>query len=596
MDTENTNSERFLAIIESPASRRSDDRLAKLAGMCGIPTEIARIPSDSSLSGLAEAWSSRPHAIAIHAGILKRARVRANSGGRWRDLLDQSDYALIYGCVGPETAEIVEELVPPGLQGSLRVNSTAARFSFPSGTEQVCEELSGGSFRTCASGSIPVFEAAGNDSLVIMRVEDHPFFAAKRSANGGRFFLSSDEVEDIDREATPDDPSSDALACLLPFLIFFRQAFGNQCWKSAKRHAVLTIDDPLLRSRYGCLSYRQLVRAIREHGFAATIAFIPWNYRRTDQRTALLFSRNSDVLSLCIHGCDHVKREFGVSNLEETRSKARTALERMRAHERITGLGYERLMVFPQGVFSRAALEALSKEGYLAAVNTSVFPCDYEGELKLRDLLEPAMTRYGFPVFGRRYPEKSSFKFAVDSFLGKPCIITAHHENFRGGYESICNTVDGITALDPNLSWVSLQRAVSSTVHLRWENPGRCAVRCYTNRVLLQNPHGRDVTIVLEKRLASEPQLPRLSVNGMPIECELSGSLLRAEFRLEAQLGADIRFASPESADVPREALGMWNEGRVAIRRYLSELRDNWLSKSETLAALSSNALRLFSR
>ena len=47
------------------------------------------------------------------------------------------------------------------------------------------------------------------------------------------------------------------------------------------------------------------------------------------------------------------------------------ALERMNRHQRRTGVPYEPIMVFPQGIFSERAMSVLKRRNFVAAVNTT---------------------------------------------------------------------------------------------------------------------------------------------------------------------------------------------------------------------------------
>jgi len=64
----------------------------------------------------------------------------------------------------------------------------------------------------------------------------------------------------------------------------------------------LTVDDAWLREPYGYLQYSDLLQEMRRHNFHTTIAFIPWNYDRSEPDVISLFRANSDRLSICIHG------------------------------------------------------------------------------------------------------------------------------------------------------------------------------------------------------------------------------------------------------------------------------------------------------
>ena len=75
--------------------------------------------------------------------------------------------------------------------------------------------------------------------------------------------------------------------------------------------ACLIIDDPLLRPKYGCIDYEKLLEQMKAHDFFTEIAFIPWNYKRSDPKTIRLFAENRDYYAICVHGCNHLGNEFG---------------------------------------------------------------------------------------------------------------------------------------------------------------------------------------------------------------------------------------------------------------------------------------------
>ena len=80
--------------------------------------------------------------------------------------------------------------------------------------------------------------------------------------------------------------------------------------------------------------------------------------------------------SLSVHGCDHTRAEFGSSDRQRLYWKAQQALERMNRHESITGISHDPVMVFPQGIFSEAAMDVLKRTGLIASVNNDVISAD----------------------------------------------------------------------------------------------------------------------------------------------------------------------------------------------------------------------------
>lgn len=226
--------------------------------------------------------------------------------------------------------------------------------------------------------------------------------------------------------------------------------------------ACLIIDDPTLRPSYGCLNYEDLLRAMKDHRFFTEIAFIPYNWRRSDPETVRLFLENPDHLAICVHGCDHTGGEFGSPSYDELRRRAETALDRMDRHEELTGLGYDPVMVFPQGRFSAAALKALRDVGYAAAFNSGLTAQNGEAPPAAEHRLPATRFFHDFPLFTRHYPSDRD-AFARDFEAGRPLIAVEHHGVFRDGYGAITDFADWINALG-DVRWTSLGEIVERYV------------------------------------------------------------------------------------------------------------------------------------
>ena len=85
--------------------------------------------------------------------------------------------------------------------------------------------------------------------------------------------------------------------------------------------------------------------------FTTSVGFIPWNYRRSDPGLVSLLKSNSKRFSIAIHGCDHTNAEFGTTDASALDWLARTAASRMELHKQKHRLDYDKVMIFPQGVF-----------------------------------------------------------------------------------------------------------------------------------------------------------------------------------------------------------------------------------------------------
>jgi hypothetical protein len=283
--------------------------------------------------------------------------------------------------------------------------------------------------------------------------------------------------------------------------------------------------------RYGFLNYEDLIDAFRGERFWASVAFIPWNRRRTRPVTGDLVKAGSSRLSLFVHGCDHTSAEFGSSSVDHLENLVRLGTSRMTEHREITGIDFDKVMIFPQAIFSQAAMTALEKNNYMAAVNSGLTPPG-AGELKIRDLIQPAVTVYGFPLFHRRVATRLE-DFALDLFLGQPAIIEAHHDDFRKGYGYLRDFVSRMNALD-DIRWDRVGEVVQRASWVRKTAEGVAVMACTRGR------------------------------SDIPVQ--------------------------------PGVEPGPVTRVRVWLRRHLSEFRDNYVSRSLVLARVAAAGSRLVYR
>lgn len=304
--------------------------------------------------------------------------------------------------------------------------------------------------------------------------DSFPFFLSK-----GRFFLlASNQVLDIDSIAEYEcEPGRKHFAGLIPFVMFIKWALKERCWHLPTYCASIIIDDPLLRPRYGFIDFAVFLSWIQKNDLGATFAFIPWNYGRSDPVIATMFSMNPERLSICVHGCDHTSGEFSTSDTARLDAIVKTAMTRMIRHKKSHTLPFDKVMVFPQGKFSNEAPEILRRNGYIGAVNTTVFSTNYDGRLTVRNLLEVAVSYpSGVPVYRRRKPIEL-FDFACDLLFEKPLFIIQHHQDFERGFAPLLSFIQRIQEIKPNIKWMPVGSVLSHTNLQRIQNDGTVQVR-----------------------------------------------------------------------------------------------------------------------
>jgi len=417
------------------------------------------------------------------------------------------------------------------------------------------------------------------------------------------FMLACSEIADIDELTDGNLSVTERFSRLLPAAMFVKSVFKQYCWHARHRLANVIIDDPLLKESYGFLNYRQLLKHMEETRFSATIGFIPWNYNRTQRTVAELFLQRSDRLSICVHGCDHSEAEFAGENLGRLNAKILLASHRMKVHEKLTGLPHCKVMVFPQGQFSTQALIALKSNNYLAAVNARVTPSNLgkQVDVTVAECLGLAVTRYGFPLFLRRYPVVNTLRggrtgtieeFACDLFFGKPALVAEHHGVFKDHGKNLLEFVNRLNSLNGCLEWTGLRDVIAKTYLERDVSDQLRLCKIYSNYQLIENDGDRSRNYIIMKHEDGDVPVERVLVNGEGSPFRLSNNQLCLFARIPAMQAANVRivYRSTLPASSGREYLT--GSGSLWCRRLLSELRDNVLCRNELLLTAAYAAKR----
>lgn len=424
---------------------------------------------------------------------------------------------------------------------------------------------------------------------------DKGYVLSTFESNGCIFFLHT-TAELIDVTTPVDDVPcvKTYFSRLIPAAMFIKYVYGEYCWNPPAEIASLIIDDPLLSKTYGYVNYKNILEHMNKHNFHATVAFIPWNYRRTPKHMARMFLENSIRLSVCIHGCDHTRGEFGTSNYARLDKIIKTALMRMASHQTITGIPYGKVMVFPQGVFSSASLQALKSNNFDAAVNSDIVPTDSHTSLTLGEVLQPAIMSYhSFPLYYRRYPG-SIESFAFDLFFGKPCLICTHHHDFRD-IPSINSLVDSINSISPNIVWTDLNNVAQRSYLLKKKEAHLFHVRLFGSNVAIDNPVNSEITFEIHKQEKSNLLIDHIQTNEQDLSHKTENGDIHIRLKVPAHETCYIRIIYSElDAGIPA-ATGINERGKILARRIFSEFRDNYVSKLPVLLCLWNKLNRLFS-
>ena len=439
--------------------------------------------------------------------------------------------------------------------------------------------------RTTASKSIAdgdfVFKTRAENATSIISVDDGPTFL-RLGCNGVAVFLStSSEVIDIDAELTSQNfDIREHFFSVVPLVLYIKWAFAETCWSTSETNACLVIDDPVLKPTHGFVNFQELLSLMKQHKFSTNIAFIPWNWRRSAPQVVRLFKENPDNYSVSVHGCDHTKAEFGGADRCRLYWKTRQALDRMNRHESITGISHDRVMVFPQGIFSEAAMSALKHSGIIAAVNSDVISSDSQPRaVTISEVWDIAVMGYSdFPIFTRRYPWEGLANFAFDALLGKPAIALIHHDYCSDHCARLIDFIDRLNALKCRLIWRSLAEVVSRSCRQRELSSGAVEIEMYAAELRVDNRCAEPRRFLIRRRECAPSTIREIHDGSGPTAWNFVDGYVKFEVELSAGESRTIGVRFHELAENGYIGDNLSYRFKAMLRRYLCEVRDNYVT------------------
>lgn len=590
-----------LLIITGTQRSKMDESLSRLADWIGLEAQVERVPELAySTEGFTKMSQAEQTCVAFSADTLDLLLHLSNTGSAWAKLvLERSSQCLVYGFRScPSHAAGLNSLTGGRISGPEPLPGGARRFRFSTEGKTWLHSLSGIAFTEECGDVCDAFNVISStiaECTPLLLAEDRPVFIHWKPIPERDLFLwATTRIADVGAPISRETAPERDWQCILPAIIFLKASYGSRCWHNPNLRARLIIDDPPLHSRYGFLRYDELVDSMQRLSYGTSIAFIPWNYRRSRKAAIRLFLRNATRLSLCVHGCDHTKGEFDCDDENHLTQKANLALHRMRQHRESSGIQHEKVMVFPQGLFSVAAIRALRKSGFLAVVNSTCYPGHYDGTFLLGDLLLPAMCRFhGFPIFPRRDATRI-VDIAVDLFLGRAAFVGEHHEFAREGYHKWEAFVAEMNSLVNGLAWPRLTDTITESCLQKVAGQNRMDVWFFTYKFRWCNQSKRPVRAHLTK-FDPEPMLiKQVRVGGEILPFELKGSFIHFDILVPPNNVIDVEVLDEERQPIIPFNAGVGYRVGAGLRRYMSEFRDNRLARHPQLLGYAKTVARYF--
>lgn len=571
-----------------------DLTLGELLDFFGIPWKALTV--EEITRALQANAGRRKFCILSSASCMADAiRSIEDSHGPLPPWMAEASSVYIYGFQDTDSCKQLLRFLTSDSQGNIcNLNTPQAVVSITSDAPEMCGPMSGMRVLVEPTEGDLVFDVAhqGQGFQDIIRANGGDVFLGV-TCGGVRFYLNACcGTINIKSHSAKYFDVRKHFCRAVPIVMYLKWAFNDVCWISSQTSACLIVDDPPLKPRYGFLDFREALELMDQHNFTTTIAFIPWNWWRTNSRTVDIFRKRHDRFSLCVHGSDHTESEFAVRSIAQLNGRIKTASQRMEFLLQNTSLEYARVMVFPQGAFSPETGRALKLNGFVAAVNTEVAPSNNaRNETTIADLWNVAIMKYGtFPIFTRRYLTDGIENFAFDGLLGKPCLIVAHHDIFKGHGRDLVDFIAKLNSLKWNLRWCSLGEAVNHSSKVRNQVEGESVIQMFAESLVMENPSPEPREFVLMKEEGDPDCVKAVMVNQKPIDFNYEGGYLRWRVRLPPKERAHVCVVYSDNLDVGLSDGGLRSSVKTMSRRYLSEFRDNYLSRSDFL---SGSAIRL---
>jgi hypothetical protein len=567
--------------------RDLDARMVRLAGFLGIPCEILTLASVvEHAQFLEKTVPDHSSCFVVNPRVMEKW---VGPDGLPADLvaflLSRFRHLLVHGLRADTfDTRMVSALSRGSLKSVDAIDGEHPVYKIAKDSKPVCGAFSGLSFGPVNPVNDHVFRLSGSGPAVeqLISIGGRPFMTVVRLEKTEILFVASEDVADLTAEVG-DLPLAEYFSRLVPHAMALRYAAGDECWRPCKAHASIVIDDPLLRKNYGFLNFEALLRLAEQHNFHTTIAFIPHNFRRNSSRITRMFQENADRLSICFHGNDHTEWEFASTDLALLNTLLRVAEDRMNVHHKITGLPCDRVMVFPQGKFSIEAMKVLKSHNFSAAVNTVPHPAERPIRLTIGELAQPAVLRYGgFPLFLRKpIRQTQSHDIAFNLFFGRPVLIVEHHGIFQSP-ESLGEIAARINSVASEVHWSNLATVVGNSILTRRAPDGTHHVRAYSGTVRISNDSGSIMRCSVEWGDSRDgDSIEQVLMDGTPC-CgfEIDDAGVRQSVELPPRSSRTLSLVHRDVHATVRNLGLRWN-AQAFLRRRLSEVRDNYLSKNQ---------------
>lgn len=374
-------------------------------------------------------------------------------------------------------------------------------------------------------------------------------------------------------------PMLSAFADIAPVMLFTKYSAGDRGWHTIHHYANFTIDDPWLREPYGFLTYKGLLAEMEKHNFHSTIAFIPWNYDRSEPQVVELIRSHPERFSICIHGDNHDHKEFTDYKSKPLATQiydVKQSLARMQKFQSLTGISYDKVMVFPHSIAPEKTLEALKTDNFLATVNSSNVPMGEADPALIPFALRPVTLSFAKFASIRRYEvgaQISKSFIAMNAFLGNPIFLYCHHDFFANGIGAFDPVADEVNEIQPDTRWRSLGEIVRHLYLVKARQDSGYDVLAFSSDFLLENPGNQNSIFYVRREEGEHPAIRSVTIDGRSCPYRLEDGYLEFNVAIPATGRSHVRIAYANDLELNAVSISKHSIRDYFLRR-ASDFRD----------------------
>jgi hypothetical protein len=349
---------------------------------------------------------------------------------------------------------------------------------------------------------------------VLATCDQDPIWITRKTATQ-KYMICKLRTEGLEKALSVSDLISQHLSfVLIPFIQFVKNIIHDAAYKLPQLRATFIIDDPNFRRfTYGFVDFRELIKIGRKEKFHVTIAAIPIDFRKARHDVVDLFMKNEDVLSITIHGNNHILKEFSKKyNGDEARRLLSQALRRADLFSNRFNANVTRIAVPPHGNVSGEICRDIFSIGFNGlCASFWAYENFLDTQSGMHGLGICDFMLGAFPVIERQSLSRDDV--LLKAFLDRPLIYYFHHHDLKDGLGVIVEKARNINRVG-NVQWMSLGAIAASNYSVQ-EQEGLMRVRLFSQKVHIEVPES------IGKMLVEIPCEGEMSVEGVLINSRM---------------------------------------------------------------------------